>query len=550
MTPLHWLQDTNKLPTLGQHWVDTCKRPGNPEVLVDTTGTSLESLKALTASILLGRLFRKTCSRQNIGLLLPSTAGSALANMACMLLGRTAVNLNFTASNEALLASAELAEIRTIFTSNRFLEKLRTRGVDVDTLAARYKLVPLEQLAKQNSSLRKVLTFATCKLLPAALLRKIWCQPCEVTRTAVILFSSGSEGVPKGVMLSHRAILANVKQIAQLLNFRSDDVVLANLPPFHAFGLTVTHFMPLLERVKVVCHPDPTEVVGAAQAIAQHRVTMMFGTSSFFRLYNRNSRVEPQMLESVRLAIAGAEKLQEEVRDEFLRKFDKEILEGYGATETAPVASVNIPDFLMSEDWPASTGNKPGSVGIPLPDTAFRIVDPDTFEALPTGDAGMILISGPQLMDGYFKNTEKTTEVLRRFDDKYWYVSGDKGYLDGEGFLYIQDRYSRFAKIGGEMVGLGAVEKALREFVSKPEFETVVVSLPDAKKGERLVALVTMGIDAHAMRNGLSASGLNSLAFPSRYLLVGEIPKLGSGKTDFATAKKLALKMSCEEQEN
>jgi acyl-[acyl-carrier-protein]-phospholipid O-acyltransferase/long-chain-fatty-acid--[acyl-carrier-protein] ligase len=332
-----------------------------------------------------------------------------------------------------------------------------------------------------------------------------------------------------------------------LLDFRDDDVVLANLPPFHAFGLTVTHFLPLLERVKVVCHPDPTEVHGAALAIAAHRVTTMFGTSSFYRLYNRNNRVQPHMLDTVRLAIAGAEKLQDEVRDEFRDKFGKEILEGYGATETAPVASVNIPDFLVPEWWTASTGNKPGSVGMPLPATGFMVVDPETFAPLPPSEAGMILISGPQLMDGYYRNSAKSAEVLREINGRRWYVTGDKGYLDGEGFLYIQDRYSRFAKIGGEMVGLGAIEKALRDVINTPEFETVVVNLPDTRKGEKLVALVTIGVDPRMMREGLVLNGLNALAFPARYYLVSEIPKLGSGKTDFATARNLALQLSSNE---
>jgi acyl-[acyl-carrier-protein]-phospholipid O-acyltransferase/long-chain-fatty-acid--[acyl-carrier-protein] ligase len=548
MKDANWQQQIERLSGIGQHWIETCKRPGNPEILADTTGTRLDSLKALAGSVLLARQFSRMNPGQNIGLLLPSTAGSALANMACMLLGKTAVNLNFTSSTETLLVSASQAEITTVFTSSRFLAKLEARGLDTRAMHAKLQLVPLEQLAAASSPLRKLLVFLACRLLPASLLKLLWCRSCELSRTAVILFSSGSEGVPKGVMLSHRAILANVKQIAQLLDFRPDDVVLANLPPFHAFGLTVTHFMPLLERVKVVCHPDPTEVVGAATAIAEHRVTTMFGTSSFYRLYNRNNRVLPEMLDSVRLAIAGAEKLQDEVRDEFRDKFGKEILEGYGATETAPVASVNIPDFLIPGWWEASTGNKPGSVGMPLPATAFRVVDPDTFAPLHPSEAGMILISGPQLMDGYYRNPEKTAEALREIDGKRWYVTGDKGYLDGEGFLHIQDRYSRFAKIGGEMVGLGAIEKALREVVNIPEFETIVVNLPDTRKGEKLVALVTVGVDPRRMRDGLVLNGLNTLAFPAQYYLVNEIPKLGSGKTDFATAKNLAMQLSRAEQ--
>ena len=373
------------------------------------------------------------------------------------------------------------------------------------------------------------------------MLKVLYSRRHDLQQTAVILFSSGSEGLPKGVMLTHRNLLTNVKQIAELLNMDDDDVMLANLPPFHAFGLTVTHFMPMLEQVPLVCHADPTDAMGAAEAIAEHRITTMFGTCSFYRLYTRNARIHPLMLASLRLVIAGAEKLQEEVRREFKAKFDKDILEGYGATETAPVASVNMPDQLSPEDWKVQVASKVGSVGMPLPGTSFLIVDPETFEVLPTGEAGMILISGAQVMPGYLKNERKSSEALRVMEGRRWYVTGDKGRLDADGFLFIIDRYSRFAKVGGEMVGLGTVETAIKAALAVPDLEVVVVALPDERKGEKLVALATLPLEAANMRERLASQGLNALAFPSQYLQVDVIPKLGSGKTDFATARQLAL---------
>jgi acyl-[acyl-carrier-protein]-phospholipid O-acyltransferase/long-chain-fatty-acid--[acyl-carrier-protein] ligase len=285
-------------------------------------------------------------------------------------------------------------------------------------------------------------------------------------------------------------------------------------------------------------------VAAGAMAVAEHRITILLGTSSFYRLYTRNAKIHPLMLESLRLVVAGAEKLQDEVRKEFKLKFNKDILEGYGATETAPVASCNMPDQISPDDWKVQTGWKIGSVGPPIPGTSFRIVDPDTWEPLPTGTAGMILISGAQVMPQYLKNDEKSAQVLKDLDGTRWYVTGDKGYLDADGFLFIQDRYSRFAKIGGEMVGLGTVETALKQVSDDPEFEVVVVNLPDEKKGEKLVALSTRDVDAGALRERLTAQGLNSLAHPSLYFRVAEIPKLGSGKTDFAGAKKLALELA------
>jgi acyl-[acyl-carrier-protein]-phospholipid O-acyltransferase/long-chain-fatty-acid--[acyl-carrier-protein] ligase len=250
------------------------------------------------------------------------------------------------------------------------------------------------------------------------------------------------------------------------------------------------------------------------------------------------------MLDSLRLVLAGAEKLQDDVRKEFKLKFNKDILEGYGATETAPVASVNMPDKISPDDWKVQRGWKIGSVGLPIPGTSFRIVDPDTFAPLGTGEAGMILISGAQVMPRYLKNEAQTAKVLRVIDGKRWYVTGDKGYLDADGFLFIQDRYSRFAKIGGEMIGLGSVETALKQALDDPAVEVVVVNLPDEKKGEKLVALCTCDVDATGIRDALTAQGLNALAHPALYFRVQAIPKLGSGKTDFSTARHLATELA------
>lgn len=531
------------LPTLGAHWVDSCAARGNPVLLVDTLGTTLRAKEALTASIILARRIQRLSPEQNIGLLLPSSAGSFLGNMALAMLGKTVVNINFTSSMDAMLASIRQADVKTIYTSTRFLEKLQSRGIDLAPLRACARFVMLEDFRAGTSIAEKLLTLLSCHVLPAFLLKLLYTRSHSADDVAVILFSSGSEGQPKGVMLTHRNLVTNVKQIAQLLAFHDDDVVLANLPPFHAFGLTVTLYMPALERVKVVCHPDPLDAAGAAQAIADHKVTTMFGTNSFYRLYNRNAKIPPAQLRSLRLCIAGAEKLQEEVRLEFARKFGKGILEGYGATETSPVASVNLSERIGPDGSMLPQAWKPGSVGLPLPGTRLRIVDPDTFAMLPPGEAGMILISGPQVMPGYLSNPDKTATALRVIDGRRWYVSGDKGYLDADGFLYLIDRYSRFAKIGGEMISFGSVEAAIRQAVNDDNCEVTVTSVPDERKGERLVVLATQELDAALMREKLLAVGLNPLALPTYWVRIEAIPRLGSGKTDFATARQLALKL-------
>jgi acyl-[acyl-carrier-protein]-phospholipid O-acyltransferase/long-chain-fatty-acid--[acyl-carrier-protein] ligase len=243
------------------------------------------------------------------------------------------------------------------------------------------------------------------------------------------------------------------------------------------------------------------------------------------------------MLESLRVVVAGAERLNDDVRAAFALKFNKTIYEGYGATETTPVASVNLPDSLNTRSWTVQTGNRPGTVGMPLPGTSFRIVDPETLEPLPTGEAGLVLIGGVQVMKGYLNAPEKTADAVVEIDGRRWYKTGDKGQLDADGFLTIVDRYSRFAKLGGEMISLTRVEEQVRRVLDQPELELVAVNLPDERKGERVVLLVAGEVDEEQLRKGLLEMGTNPLAVPSSLYQVAEIPKLGSGKTDFAAAR-------------
>jgi len=541
----YWFAYSAQLPTLGQAWIEACKKAGNRLFLRDTLGTELTATKALVGSIVLSRHIGRLSPEQNVALLLPGSAASVLCNMACMLLGKTVINLNFTATPAALRSSLQQADIRTIYTSARFLERLESRGIDTRVLYDHANVVLLEDLRALTSTAQKLLLLAECTLSTAGRLQRRYCREHDPDQNATILFSSGSEGQPKGVMLSHRSILANVKQTGLLLRLANDDLILANLPPFHAFGLTATYFLPLLEGASIICHADPTDALATAQAIKQHKVTIMFSTSTFLRLHVKNSKVQPDQLASLRLVVAGAEKLQADVREAFSEKFGKEVYEGYGATETAPVASCNLPESKRPAWVPQGPLNKIGSVGRPLPGTRFRIVDPDNFEELPLGDAGMILISGPQVMHGYLHDEERTRHVIRIVDATRWYMSGDKGYLDEDGFLFIQDRYSRFAKIAGEMVSMSSIEEALRACLDDPELDLLVVSLPCERKGEKLVALSTLPLDMKVLRDQLLACGLNNLSLPGIAFTVDAIPKLGSGKTDFSGAKTLAAQL-CE----
>ena len=419
-------------------------------------------------------------------------------------------------------------------------QKLKQRGVDLDGLANRTQMRYLEDLKDEISTFSKVAILVSSLLLPARLLYALFGRRVDIEQPAAILFSSGSEGAPKGVVLSHRNIMGNIQQVADVLDTREEDSVMATLPLFHAFGLTVTGLMPLVEGIPAVCHPDPTDALTITKAIGRYQATVFCGASTFLRLLNRNRRIHPLMLESLRIVVAGAERLNPEVRDAFKLKFNKKIYEGYGTTESTPVASVNIPDRIDPRDWKVQKGHKEGTVGLPLPGSNFRIVDPETLETLPVDEDGLILFGGTQVMLGYLDDPEKTAEVIVELDGKHWYKTGDKGHLDKDGFLTIVGRYSRFAKIGGEMISLGAVEGSIGKLLPE-EVEILATTIPDSKKGEKVVVLFTGDTEEDQLKALIEQSGLNPLMRPSALIPVEAIPKLSSGKSDFNQAKQIAL---------
>lgn len=536
-----WQAYSKTLDTIPVSWLKTAKRMSFQMAATDIIGEPLSHHKFITAVFAFSGLIAKKSPEQNIGLLVPASVGGAITNMAVLTLGKTAVNLNFTASAEAIQGSVKKAEIKTVYTSKKFIRKLDDRGIKIKEILPETKLIYLEDFKAELSKAKMLLTMLTVMLLPTKLLEWIYIKHVDLEDTAAILFSSGSEGSPKGVELSHLNLATNSRQVADMLNTRENDVVMSTLPTFHAFGLLATTFMPLSEGIPIVCHPDPTDVLTVAKGAARNHATLLFGTSTFLRLYTMNKKVHPLMLRSLRMVIAGAERLNPSVREAFSLKFNKLILEGYGTTETSPVASVNIPDELDTNYWKPQQGNKLGTVGMPLPGTSFRIVDPDTLEELPTGEDGLILIGGPQVMKGYLHDQAKTDEVIEEIDGQRWYRSGDKGHLDSDGFLIIVDRYSRFAKLGGEMVSLSAVEETIRKALGDTELELVAVNLPDDKKGEKVILLIASEMPAKDIKKKLLEADMNPLMIPSKFTNVNTVPKLGSGKTDFATSKKVAL---------
>ena len=536
-----WEAYTKRLDPLPLAWLRTVKRDLSDVCTVDASGVKLTRRRFAAATLAFAGAMKLDRDAQNVGLLLPAANAAAIANMAVMLKGRTAVNLNFSAPPEAVQAAIEKAGIKQVFTSKQFETRLDAKGINMRDMLAGAEIIYMEDIRESIPQWKLVIAMAQISMLPPRLLYLWHGRRVSLDDPAAILFSSGSEGKPKGVVLSHRNIQSNCKQISDVLNTRVDDVLMASLPPFHAFGLTVTLIMPLIEGIPIVCHPDPTDVLGIARAVARYRATILFGTATFLSLYARNRKVEPILLEPLRIVVAGAEKLPTHVRQEFQLKFNKYILEGYGATETTPVASVNVPDAVDTNDWKIQVGQREGSVGLPLPGTSFKIVDPNTRAELPLGDDGMICISGNQVMLGYLEDEDKTNEVIFEDDDMRWYITGDKGHLTPEGFLFIVDRYSRFAKVGGEMVSLGAVEEQARNLLpAETEDDLAAAAVPDARKGEKVIMLVTSDALESKLREDMVAAGVSPLMLPSQVIKVEAIPKLGSGKTDFTALNQLA----------
>jgi acyl-[acyl-carrier-protein]-phospholipid O-acyltransferase/long-chain-fatty-acid--[acyl-carrier-protein] ligase len=512
-------------------------------VAINSTGEKLSGRRFAAATACFAGAIATDRNQPNIGIMLPASSAAAIATVAVSLKGKVSVQLNYTAGAEAVHSAVESAGVTTVLTSRQFLARLEQRGIDPETLLPpEVEKVFLEDVRESLPVWKLALAAVLHTLLPPAWFYRLYGRRVDIDQPFAILFSSGSESAPKGIVLSHRNVMCNIKQVSDVLNTRVDDVMMSCLPPFHSFGLTVTTLLPLVEGIPMVCHPDPTDSLGVAKAVARYQATLLLGTSTFLSFYSRNRKVHPLMLESLRIVVSGAEKLSERVREEFENKFQRPIYEGYGATETTPVASVNIPDAIDTTDWKVQQGSERGSVGMPLPGTCFRVVDPDTFETLPFGEDGLILISGNQVMLGYLNDPQRTEEVIRDHDGLRWYVTGDKGHVTEAGFLVIVDRYSRFAKVAGEMISLTRVEQAVGETLGDNEVELAATAVPDAKRGEKVVLLASgSDITEQAIEEAIAAAELDPLLRPANILLVDEIPKLGSGKLDLSRLKRVAL---------
>jgi acyl-[acyl-carrier-protein]-phospholipid O-acyltransferase/long-chain-fatty-acid--[acyl-carrier-protein] ligase len=490
-------------------------------------GSKLVRAKVLGVSMAFARHLRKTYPDQKrIGVVLPPGKGGLVANLAVILAGKIPVNLNFTSLREAIQSAIEQAGLRTTISANAMAKRLEDFPWTPELIHLDEALPPMKK--------KILLWWIAAIVVPRGLLARMLKLPrVGDYDEAILLFTSGSSGKPKGVVLSHRNILSNVAQFAVALDARKDDLLLASLPFFHSFGCTVTLFYPLFESVRALTYPNPLEAKKIAELIQAHRVTVMLATPTFLRAYLR--KAEPEQLSSLRLLVAGAEKLPLDLGKAVEARFGKHVYEGYGLTETSPVVSVNLPE----PEGQTQPTNRPGSTGKMLGGIAAEIRDPDTGEKRSLHESGMLWLRGPNIFQGYLNAPEVNADVLQ----DGWFKTGDIGRFDEDGFLYIEGRLSRFSKIGGEMVPHETIEtKVLRALSIDEQGERIIaiMGVPDATKGEALVLLSTIELDQPALRSALAATGVPNLWIPRTIHRVDAIPALASGKLDLVGCKKLA----------
>jgi len=500
--------------------------------MADSGGRVLSCGRTLIAARLLAGWIERRCPRQPmIGLLLPASVGGALANIATLLAGATPVNLNFTAGAEAMRSAVAQCGIQTILTSRVFLAKAKLEALD--------RMVFLEEVLGEFSGFQRARAAVLTFLAPARLLQWRHNRGRHTPDSlATVIFSSGSTGVPKGVMLSHHNVISNLEAIAQVFWVNPQDRILGVLPLFHSFGFTVTLWLPLVAGFGAVYHPNPTDAQTIGELAERYQATILTSTPTFCAAYLR--RCEAKQFASLRHALVGAEKLRPSLAQAFREKFGVELLEGYGATEMAPVVAVNSPGFEQGRE--RQVGSKPGTLGHPLPGVAVRVVDPHSRETLGPNQEGLLLLRGPNRMMGYLGQPEKTAEAL----DQGWYVSGDIGSLDEDGFLRLTDRLSRFSKIGGEMAPHLRIEEALSSLLAEGA-ACAITAVEDQQKGERLVAFHTdRTVSAAELWTRLGRSDLPRLWIPRQDCIhyVEALPVLGTGKLDLRGLKALARQVA------
>jgi acyl-[acyl-carrier-protein]-phospholipid O-acyltransferase/long-chain-fatty-acid--[acyl-carrier-protein] ligase len=521
--------------TLLRKFLRVCRGDLRRPKVADSSGMELTGAGLLTRTLILRRLLRREVldeDEKHVGLLVPPSVGAAVANAAVSLDRRVAVNLNYTVSSDVMNACIAQCGIRHVLCSRRAMEKF---DLEIDA-----ELVYLEDFKDKVTTADKLIAAAQTWLLPAAVLER-WLGLGEIDPDDVltVIFTSGSTGLPKGVMLTHRNVGANIDGFNAVIKLTKSDVFVGILPLFHSFGYTVTLWTPLTLDPKVVYHYSPLEARPIGKLARQHGATILIATPTFLRSYVR--RCQPEDFAAMEVVVTGAEKLPVELAEAFEKKFGVRPVEGYGTTELSPVVGVNVPPSRITST--SRKGCREGTIGQPLPGVSAKIIDLETGEDLGVGESGMLMIKGSSVMKGYLGKPELTAKVIR----DGWYETGDVAQIDAEGFIRITGRQSRFSKIGGEMVPHIRIEEEIARMLGLDEEEEIsvaVTAVPDAKKGERLIVLHTgLAQPPQEICRGLTDAGLPPIWIPSpeSFRQVEEIPVLGTGKLDLKRVKEMAL---------
>ncbi|MBC7980454.1 MAG: AMP-binding protein [Armatimonadetes bacterium] len=494
--------------------------------------------KILPAAIALSKFIKSETDKPRVAIVLPPGKGGLIANLAVLFAGKIPVNLNFTASHNAIRSSIRQADVDRFITADPFVRKVSSFPWPPNR-----DLIFIERVLPE---LRKsvVKWSLLTKILPASVIaRLLGLDKRSNNDEAILLFTSGSSGEPKGVALTHRNVLANVTQFTSRLNIGRDSSILGCLPLFHSFGCTVTLWYPVIEGINLITYPSPLETKRLAELISLHQIKVLLATPTFLRGYMK--RIDSAQLASLKLVVTGAEKLPQNFADAFEEKFGVRPMEGYGLTETSPATNVNLPTPDETHETNSLPATCNGSVGQLLPGLAIRLIDPATEKSVSIDQPGIIILKGPNIFPGYLKDEKKTREVL---SEDGWFKTGDVGYLDAEGFLHIQGRISRFSKIAGEMVPHETIEASINQVLgldSETERKIAIVGIPDEAKGEAIVLLSTIAGKALEqecidLRYKLLDLGLTSLWCPRLIIAVPEIPLLASGKLDIKACQELA----------
>lgn len=517
--------------TLLHHaFIDQAKKAPFKKCIADSSKLNLNYIQTLSAMIMISRRLKTDQSSKKCGILLPSSCAAAIANGAALFAGQVPVNLNFTLDEKSLSSIIEQCKMNTIISSRRFVEK---SGINLNR-----QFIFIEDMFKTISKTEKIATGIAAFILPKGLIKKLFTNDCskDINQTATIIFSSGSTGEPKGAMLSHKNIFANIESLTQIMKINKNDCVLGSLPFFHSFGFTATLCFPLGTGISAVYHHTPTDAKTIGRLTCRHKATLLMGTPTFLSIYTK--KCSPAQFSTLRHVAVGAEKLKQKQSDDFFNKFNLRAHEGYGATELSPIAAMGIPDYEDNKSRIHQPGCKTKSVGQPLPGIAAKITDPETGDTKGTDETGLLFIKGANVMKGYFRNEAATKEALKN----QWYNTGDLAKIDKDGFIHILDRISRFSKIGGEMVPHIKIEEEIQNLIDTDNAACAVSSIEDKTRGEALAVLYTGNPNISKIRKQLQEKGMPALWIPKEqnFFKVTDIPVLGTGKSDLKKIKDTA----------